>query len=323
MRPVRRVLVVGSINHDDVNEVEELPVPGATVLSHQNWSQLGGKGANQAVAAARLGADVVMVGAVGSDPEGREALSRLRREGVNVANIAQCHAETGRASVIVDRSGENFIVVRPGANRADDGLAERASQVMDEGDIVLAQGEISADVITEVSRRAVEVAHRFILNLAPVGLLSPAVIAEADPLVLNESEAADLARMLGHGGASFEELVKRIARRCRSLVITRGAAGALVVEAGHTTSIPAHPTIVVDTTGAGDAFVGALAAALADGLTLVEASHRASAAAALAVAARGAMDSYPRSKDHAAQLRPSAPYVTRTAVVNDSAMRSH
>ena len=295
----RRVLVIGSINHDEVDEVDQLPVPGATVLSHRSWSQVGGKGANQAVAASRLGAHVAFVGAVGSDPEGVEALTRLRAEGVDVADVVQRDGETGRASVVVDSAGENFIVVRPGANRADTHLAHRASAAIGEGDVVVTQGEVSKEVIAEVSLRAADVAHRFVLNLAPVGSLSPAVIVAADPLVVNESEADDLAKSLGVHAEDFLEIARVLGARCRSLVVTRGAEGALVVERGVTTAIPGEPTKVVDTTGAGDAFVGALAAALAEDAPLVEASRRANHVAAYSVGVRGAMDSYPRF----AQLR--------------------
>ena len=269
-----RVIVVGSLNVDLVTSVETHPRPGETVLGSGLDRYAGGKGANQAAAAARAGSvGVVMVGRVGADEGGRLYRERLARAGVDVSGVVVDPDEaTGHALIVVSETGENTIVVVPGAN----GRVRRDDLVVVEecgpGDVVLLQLEIPLPVVAAAAQLAHERGARVVLNTAPFAALPADVIAIADPLVANEHEAAALADAGGVPG---------------SLLVTFGAHGASwdgVEFAAHT--VPAHR--VRDTTGAGDAFCGALAAALACGSDRAAAMEAALAAGAAAVQHHGA-----------------------------------
>jgi ribokinase len=269
-----RVVVVGSLNVDLVTSVESHPRPGETVRGSGLDRYAGGKGANQAVAAARAGsAEVLMVGRVGADEGGATYRWRLERAGVDVSGVVVDDSEpTGHALIVVDEDGENTIVVVPGANGrvcADDLEPVRRCGP---GDVVLLQLEIPLPVVAAAARLAHERGARVVLNVAPYASLPPDVVALADPLVANEHEAAALADT---GGVPA------------SLLVTFGAHGASwdgVEYAAHT--VPTHR--VRDTTGAGDAFCGALATALATGADRSAAMEAALAAGAAAVQHHGA-----------------------------------
>ena len=260
-----RVIVVGSLNIDLLTRVERHPKPGETVTGSGLERLAGGKGANQAVAAAAAGAAVVMVGRVGSDAAGTAYVARLLALGIDVAGIRVEHdCPTGHALITVDDMGENSIVVIAGANAAVglDDLAVLSS--VDSGDIVLLQLEVPMAVVATAARRASGRGARVVLNLAPYAALAPDVVALADPLVVNEHEALLL--------ADSEALPA-------SLVVTFGAAGA-AWDGEQLTGPVVEESEVLDTTGAGDAFCGALAAALAAG-----AGRRVALQAALAAGA--------------------------------------
>lgn len=264
-----RVVVVGSLNVDLVARVERLPRAGETVPAAGLQRLAGGKGANQALAARAAGARVVLVGAVGQDEPGRAYAARLSDRGVDARlQLAPPGIPTGTAFVLVDEAGENCIVVVPGAN--DYATAELPD--LRPGDVLLAQLEVPLGTVATAVRRAADLGARVVLNAAPYAALSADVVACADPLVVNEVEAAALAD---------SGLVPG------SLLVTFGAAGAqwddLRVEA---TAVPDGE--VVDTTGAGDAFCGALAAALAGGADRRVALDAAVAAGAAAVRRVGA-----------------------------------
>lgn len=269
-----RVVVVGSLNVDLVTSVESHPRPGETVRGSGLDRYAGGKGANQAVAAARAGSvEVLMVGRVGADEGGATYRWRLERAGVDVSGVVVDDSEpTGHALIVVDEDGENTIVVVPGANGrvcADDLEPVRRCGP---GDVVLLQLEIPLPVVAAAARLAHERGARVVLNVAPYASLPPDVVALADPLVANEHEAAALADT---GGVPA------------SLLVTFGAHGASwdgVEYAAHT--VPTHR--VRDTTGAGDAFCGALATALATGADRSAAMEAALAAGAAAVQHHGA-----------------------------------
>jgi len=266
-----RVVVVGSLNIDLVTHVERLPGPGETLLGEGLERLAGGKGANQAVAAREAGAEVVMVGAVGDDDAGRSYTARLRRLGIH-ASLDVGEGPSGHALITVDEAGENAIVVIPGANArlGEDALA--AVGQVGPGDVVLVQLEIPLATVATTARRASGRGARVIINCAPYAVLPPDVIALADPLVVNESEAA----LLADG-----DLVPG------SLLVTFGAAGAMWDgERVEGVAVPRHR--VVDTTGAGDAFCGALAAALAAGADRSAALNHAVEAGARAVQRVGA-----------------------------------
>ena len=268
-----RVVVVGSLNVDLVTRVERHPKPGETVMGGGLDRLAGGKGANQAVAAAAAGAEVVMVGCVGSDEAGTAYIARLLALGIDVAGIrVEPDCPTGHALITVDEMGENSIVVIAGANAAVglDDLAVLSS--VGPGDIVLLQLEVPLAVVAAAARRASGRGARVVLNLAPYSALAPDVIALADPLVVNEHEALML--------ADSEALPA-------SLVVTFGAAGA-AWNGDQLTGPVVGESEVLDTIGAGDAFCGALAAALAAGAARHQALVTALAAGADAVRHVGA-----------------------------------
>lgn len=265
-----RVVVVGSLNVDLVASVERHPGPGETVLADGPLQRFaGGKGGNQAVAAAAAGARVAMVGAVGQDDGGRAYLERLSGRGIEVSGVQTVPgAATGQAWVTVDPSGENAIVVIPGANAQ----VSSADLEVGPGDVVLVQLEIPLAVVARVARSASAAGARVVVNAAPYAVLPPDVAALADPLVVNEPEAM----LLADSGVVPT-----------SVLVTFGAAGC-AWDGQRFDAIRVPATEVLDTTGAGDAFCGALAAALADGAERAEAVSRAVAAGADAVRRLGA-----------------------------------
>lgn len=277
------ILVFGSINADVIVPVPHLPIAGETVPGGDFSLLPGGKGANQAVAARRAGAEVAMAGAVGNDVFAEVALKGLRESGVETGLVRVAEQPTGVALIMVADGGENLIAVASGANRA-----VRAAEVPDARlgpDItVLAQGEVPFAETLALVRRARARGGRCVLNLAPAFALDPVLLPEFDLLIANEGEAARLSLP-----------ARAAARRLRrGLVITRGAAGAQAYLAdGSSLTVPALPINAVDTTGAGDTFVGVLAAGLDAGLPFAVALRRASAAAALACLAQGAQAAMP------------------------------
>jgi ribokinase len=272
------LLVFGSINIDLLVPVPVLPRPGETVLGGDYRLLPGGKGANQALAACRAGASVMMAGAVGKDAFAGAALALLRRDGVDLTLVRQVDRPTGLAAIMVGGSGENLIAVASGAN-----AAVRAESVPDDmlsaQRIVLCQMEVPAAETAGLIRRAARRGARSILNLAPAMPIEPSLFDDLDLLVANEAEAA----VLGEDPAA-------IARRLRqAFVVTRGAAGSTAfLRDGRRLEIPVLAIDAVDTTGAGDTFVGVLAAGLDQDMALEIALRRASAAAGLDCLAHGA-----------------------------------
>ena len=277
------LLVFGSINIDLLVPVPGLPRPGETVLGGDYRLLPGGKGANQALAACRAGASVMMAGAVGKDAFAAAALDLLRRDGVDLALVRQVHRPTGCAAIMVDESGENLIAVASGAN-ADVTAEMVPDQALAPGTIVLCQMEVPAAETAGLIRRAARRGARSILNLAPVLPIEPSLFDDLDLLVANEAEAATL------GGDAAA-----VARRLRQgFVVTRGAAGSTAfLRDGRRLEIPVLAIDAVDTTGAGDTFVGVLAAGLDQDMALEPALRRASAAAGLACIAHGAQTAMP------------------------------
>ncbi|MFC8718819.1 ribokinase [Kitasatospora sp. NPDC057198] len=295
------ITVVGSVNRDLVLTVEDLPRPGETVLARGFVEGVGGKGANQAVAAARLGSRVRLVARVGADGEPIRRV--LAAEGVDLdAVLTAPDASTGIASVVVDRAGENTIVVNPGANAvlSVEDLPQWLARTP--GEVVLVQHEVAAEVVAAAVLRAREQGGTVVLNPAPARPVDPEVLAAVDVLVPNLGE---LAALLGTapvaGPAAARELLERADLPCGAVVVTLGADGALIKQPGRPAVHLAAPVVeAVDTVGAGDTFCGALADALARGADLPAAAARAVRAASLAVTGLGAQSSMPR----AAQLDP-------------------
>jgi len=296
------VVVVGSVNADLLTRTEVHPAPGETVLGRDLRVLPGGKGANQAVAAARLGARVTFVGAVGDDEFADAATSGLREAGVDLDRLAVVPGGTGVAVVTVAADGENSIVVIPGANGAvGPDAVRRHADLLAAADVVVLQGEIPRDGIETAAGLA---GGRVVVNLAPVIDVDPEVLRRADPLVVNEHEAHGALELLGGAGAAGEGLADQdVVARLRaagvpSVVLTRGAQGALVAGADDDcVAVPSPRVEAVDTTGAGDAFVGALAAELARGSALADAARLAVRVGAFAVRGSGAQPSYPWAGD--------------------------
>lgn len=299
-----RVIVVGSVNVDLVVVAPRLPGPGETVTGGDVARHHGGKGGNQAVAAARLGAQVVFVGAVGDDDMGNAARTALAAEGIDVAHVARAARPTGVALIIVDEGAENLIAVAPGANEtvsASDVAAALAALRPGPADVVLACREIPADAVRAALEAARAAGAAGILNPAPADGLDASTAALAAVLTPNESELAAVA------GAGDPEAAARSLLADgppgRAVVVTLGAAGALVVrDAAPTVAVPAARVVPVDTTGAGDTFNGALAARLAAGDRLEDAVRYGVVAASLSVGRLGARSAMPAGPEIAAAL---------------------
>ena len=287
------IAVVGSLNRDTVVQVERLPAPGETVIGSMVSQHRGGKGANQAIAAARLGRDVALIGKVGADSDGTGYLRVLVQEGVDVEGVlVDIDTPTGQAFIMVDREGENSIAVVPGANarlRSED-VARAAT--LEGARVVLAQLEVPLDAVKAAARLCT---GTFILNPAPAQQLGPELLALVDVLVVNRSELALLA------GSSEPRSARDVIAQAKGLaldgavVVTLGAQGAVTVNDGVVTEIGSPVVTAVDTTGAGDAFCGGLADALARNETLEDAVRWASIVGAVATTKIGAQTALPTS----------------------------
>ncbi|MBE9606380.1 ribokinase [Acetobacteraceae bacterium H6797] len=292
------VLVFGSANADLVFPVRELPAPGRTVLGDGWHAVPGGKGANQAVGAAKDGARTLFVGAVGRDSLAEVATSGMRAAGVDLARLAVTDRSTGAASITVDAQGRNQIAVASGAN-----MLVHAGQVEDAllgpGTVLVLQMEVPPAENEALIARARAAGARILLNLAPPAPISRETAAKLDLLIVNEHESTWLA---GHLGVADTPPALREALGC-DVLVTRGEEGAVLAQAGGLTRIPALPAQAIDTVGAGDCFCGVLAAGLDGGLSLEAALNRASAAAAIAVTRQGAADSMPLAAETDARLR--------------------
>jgi ribokinase len=297
-----KVTVLGSLNMDISVTVPRLPAPGATVLGSAAQFTPGGKGANQAVAAARLGADVRMAGCVGDDDFGRQLLAALRAEGIDADAVRTVTSvPTGLAMIAVDEAGENLIIVAPGANHQV-GPADVAKTATNDGSILVLSAEIPAPAIEQA---LAQTPGPTILNLAPAPENAAELVATAgehlDWLVVNESEAA---AVLGHpvsGLANAKKAATELtARGPRHAVVTAGAHGAALAGPDGAHTIEGFKVTAVDTVGAGDTFVGALAVALAASVPPPEALRAAAAAGATAVTRHGAQTGMPRPADIAA-----------------------
>ncbi len=288
--------MVGSINQDFVLKVERRPEPGETVTDALLSKGNGGKGANQAAAAALLGVSVLFLGRVGGDGFGESLVRALTEKGVDMNLVAEApDASTGTAFITVTPDGENAITVAPGANRSlvsED--VDAASAEIAEARVLVAQMEIPPEVVLRAVEVATENDTRALVNLAPPREVPRALIEKLDPLVVNEHEAAFLlGERVGGVDGALAAAPELLSLGPRSAVITVGAAGAVFSDADSTAHIPAPKAEVVDTTGAGDAFVGALAAQLARDATLEDAVAYATRAGAAAVTKEGAQGALP------------------------------
>jgi len=298
--PKPRVLVVGSSNADMVLGVQRLPQPAETVLGDRFAIKPGGKGANQAVAAARAGARVSFVARVGRDAFGAQALAGLRAEGVDVAGVVVDPATpTGVAMICVDRKGQNAIAVAPGANeRLEPRDLERIDHLVRGADIIVAQLEVPVETVGALAALAHKAGRPLIVNPAPARKLPGSLLRQVAVLTPNEAEAGSLTGIVvTTRAAAVAAADKLMATGVGAVVITRGRRGAFVAGPGLRCFVRAHPVTATDSTGAGDVFNGALAVALGEGLPLLESVHFANAAAAISVTRLGAQDSAPRRRE--------------------------
>ncbi len=294
---MKSILVIGSLNADLVVRAPRFPKPGETLTGEDLQVIPGGKGANQAVAAARMGAAVHMAGRVGQDTFGPMLVNNLEDAGVEVSQVQASGSATGTATIVVDGQGENFIVLSPGAN----GLL--SSQDVDAIDFnlfgwLLLQLEIPLEVVAHAAAKARMAGCRVILNPAPARELPPNMLAHVDIVIPNETELSLLTGCDTDDLAGVEDCARGLLMRGVEIVlVTLGAQGSLLVTADYTEHIPAFKVKVVDTTGAGDAFIGGLAASLAEGKSLPEAARIANACGALATTRFGAQPSLPTYMD--------------------------
>ncbi|MEU8907639.1 ribokinase [Streptomyces mirabilis] len=290
------LLVVGSANADLVIGVERRPAAGETVLGSDLVVHPGGKGANQAVAAGRLGARTALLARVGDDAHGRLLLDSQRAAGVATAGVLVGGAPTGVALITVDPSGDNSIVVSPGANgRLTPEDVRSAGNLLAASRVVSAQLEIPLETVVEVVRNLAP-GSRFVLNPSPPRALPAEVLAACDPLIVNEHEARVIVGTdLGDSPEDWASAL--LALGPRSVVITLGSRGALVTSAEGAARVPSVKVETVDTTGAGDAFTAALAWRLGLDEPLAEAAAYAARVGAAAVTRAGAQESFPTAEE--------------------------
>lgn len=292
-----RITIVGSVNMDLVFRTPRMPVSGETILGHDFQQIAGGKGANQAVAAARQGGAVTLIGCVGDDHFGTQMLASLAHDGVDISYVVrQVGMATGIAGVWVDDQGHNSIVITPGANQAlSNSDIDAAAGVIKSAEFLLCQLETPLGSVV----RAIDIAKQHgvmvIFNPAPMQPLEQALLRMIDYLIVNETEASQLSgvEVYDDETASFAA-TKLLESGVGAVLLTMGARGVLIAQPGVMIAIPAVSVEVVDTTAAGDTFTGAFAVALARGLNVVDAGVEAQYVAALSVTALGAQTSIPQ-----------------------------
>ncbi|MCX5263658.1 ribokinase [Streptomyces sp. NBC_00199] len=293
------LLVVGSANADLVIGVERRPAAGETVLGSDLAVHPGGKGANQAVAAARLGARTALLARVGDDAHGRLLLDAQRAAGVDTAGVLTGGAPTGVALITVDPSGDNSIVVSPGANgHLTPADVRAAAGLVHASRVVSAQLEIPLETVVAVAA-SLGPDSRFVLNPSPPRPLPAALLVACDPLIVNEHEAKVILGEAGDAASDPEDWARLLlAKGPRSVVVTLGAQGALVASAdGGVQRVAPVKVDAVDTTGAGDAFTAALAWRLGRGASLAEAADYAARVGAVSVTRKGAQESFPTAEE--------------------------
>jgi ribokinase len=288
---LKKINILGSLNTDLVVHVLQFPKPGETLLGSDIEITMGGKGANQAVAAARMGAQVAMIGRVGNDSYGLAAVENLRQQQVDIQQVSvDPLAPSGMAFIMVNGNGDNSIIVSPGANgKMQEEDIKRAADLFTPESILICQLEISPAIVKAGMRFAKTRGAHIILNPSPALQADPKILKEADTLILNETEIFALTgnNDIQDGLETLQEMgIKQIA-------LTLGSRGCILLAAGQQMNIPAHSVNVVDTTGAGDAFIGAFSTALACEYDILTAGQWGNAAGALATTSVGAQSALP------------------------------
>lgn len=300
MKSARRICVVGSANIDLTFRAPRFPQPGETLTGHSLHQGMGGKGANQAVAAARLGADVTFIACVGNDAFGKAAIDAYEAEGIQTSFIRQAEDQpTGTAAILVDDDAENCIILVAGANAglsAED--VKAASSMIEQSHGVLCQLETPVAAAVEAFRLARAASVLTVLTPAPAEHVTDELLALCDVCVLNKTEISSLTGQTVDTEADAIRAAERLRERgVKRVALTMGGEGVWVLDDSGSTHIPAIKVDAVDTTGAGDAFTAALAVSLADGITLTESARRASTVAAISVTRRGTQTAFPTLKE--------------------------
>lgn len=294
------IVVIGSLNVDMIVKSDKFPEKGETILGQHFSTAMGGKGANQAVALARLGAEVSLIGAIGRDDFGKKAIANLKHEGINTSFITVIdNVETGVACVQLS-ANDNRITVIPGANfQLHPTHIDQAERILEKADAVLLQMEIPLETLTYAVKKVKKMGKIVILNPAPAVKLSKDILSHVDFLTPNETELQILAdESIGNQGTHSNSAQQLLEMGVENIIVTLGAQGATYYTVnGVEKSFPAHFVNVVDTTGAGDAFNGGLTYALARGKTLDEAVTLAVKVGSLAVTKLGAQEGMPTSKE--------------------------
>lgn len=296
-----RIAVIGSLNMDLVMRAPRIPKPGETILGADDLHMIpGGKGANQAYASAMLGAEVAMIGRVGGDTFGEQLITSLSKAGVNTQHIIHdSDASTGIALIVVEAGGQNSIVVSSGANgRVTPSDISQTEDVIRSADLTLLQLEIPLSAVIKAAQCAQNHGVKVILNPAPAQQLPAELLSLTDILIPNETEAA----MLSGCDVDTDDGIRQAASGLRqygvkTIIMTRGSRGASLITEDEIVHFPALPIDPVDTTAAGDAFVGSFAVAFAEGKSLAEAVRCGNAAGALASTKPGAQPSMPDRDD--------------------------
>ncbi|MHA6694712.1 ribokinase [Homoserinimonas sp. A520] len=284
-----RVVIVGSANMDVVFTLERMPAPGETLLAESAQRHPGGKGLNQAVAAARSGAPTTFIGALGTDTFGDSLADAMAASGVSSGLVRRTDRDTGQAFILVDRAAENLIVVASGANATMTELTGPERDAITSARVLLMQLELPVPLVVQAASAAQAAGCAVMLNAAPAASLSDELIELLDYLIVNEHEAC----LIG-GSDDLAVASSALAAQVDTVIVTLGARGAQLFQAGALVATVTPPPVdAVDTTGAGDTFCGAFAAAVAEGRDLPDAVRFATAASALSVEQLGAVSSIP------------------------------
>jgi len=296
-----RILVIGSINTDMVVRSPELPFPGQTLMGHSFQTTGGGKGANQAVAAARLGAEVSLIARIGDDAFGKMSIENFKKEKINIENIyTDSDAPSGVAFIVVDDKGENIIVVAPGANASlNEKDIQDAEDAIKKADIILFQLEIPMSTVAEGIRLAKKHNRMVMLNPAPAAMIPKEILHSVDFITPNQTEALTLTGIAVNDALTAQQACDVLHKRgVLTVIVTMGEQGAYISSDNYKGLVAGFTTgVVVDTVAAGDTFCGGLAIAIAEGKSLKDAVQFANAAAALSVTKAGAQASIPVRTD--------------------------
>ncbi|WP_047394201.1 ribokinase [Cetobacterium sp. ZOR0034] len=292
---MKKIVVVGSINMDLVTICERAPRGGETLLGKKFMQIPGGKGANQAVAIGKMNSSVTMLGKIGKEGMGDILLNSMKKDGVDVSNIEYCDEATGIAKIIVEENGQNRIIVVPGANYSvDNDYIDRHIETIKNCDIVVAQLEIPVETVKYSLKLAKELGKTTILNPAPARELDSEIISNSDYIIPNETELEILS---GIPVTDEESVVKAahilLNKGVKGLIVTLGSKGCMFISKEIKKSFPAYKVKAIDTTAAGDSFIGGFVNGLAAGLTFEEAIDRGTRVAAISVTRIGAQTSIP------------------------------